>query len=1212
MTEMRAKLVVDADGTAIMRMGQTATRSLGDIRDAAIKTAAGFGQVSTSSSRTTTALSRVQGATAKSSAAFKAEAANLVATQKETAAYRVELNRLRAQFDPLFAATQAYEKELNAIAEAERMGALSAETATAARVRAKAGFDAVAASTGRMAKSAGKNGYVMRNLAFQLNQIGQQGAVTGNYLGALSIQLPDILAAFGLWGILIGGVTAVLGPMALELMKGEDAAAALDERLQKLEESSQAVTDHLKILRDTSLATTFGSMSSDIKALTEDLLALDRAAELKNLETALDTIFSQNIDPSLGQDASLAIALGAAPMPGMSTEDFINNTPARRENYADLTDGRGPNFDAFEQIHEQIMDMARSGDIEGVTAQMKDLIASFTAGGSFTDLNDELIEMLTTLGQVAVATAEVEASFNGSADQAVIDREIDKMLRQYREQAELTEVIRKHGEESAEVEELRERHAYRALKLRLEELGVLEGTADEERAIQALTEAMLQERIQHSQARQQSIDETMQAMQEELALGQATLIYGERSIEVEQLRTEQAQAALRTKLEELGATEAQIVAAESLLDVTRKALREQERAEAEARAGQSLEAMAREAEIAQAILDFGRASLRVKRMQIDAAREEYRISLERLDVAQSTRDALMAQWERTNGLESADPFGLVAASQGMLKTHSESIAALRLEQALIGQTEEVKRRTLALYDAELEIRRAGIEAESALAEEIRDRALAESDVAAEIERQADAWEKVESASGSAIDKIVDELIELDFEGVFDSLRAEITKLVSELAIKNPLKNALIGSDLPTLSDMGGLQGIWTRLTGQETAIDPASAARQAAQSVATMQVTAANVTISTMSNLGLSGVGSAAGNINGALGAGAVQQQIASFFTGKGLAPHQVAGILGNVFAESGFNPLAIGDGGTSFGLFQHHGARGRALLEDVGGRGGLGDIEAQLEHVWKELLTSESGVLQKLLASTDVQGATAAFIGFERPQGWSAANPMGGHNWAGRLGAAEQAMAQFSSATLTATQDLGTLGTGFDSFGQALSAALAGGGGLGGAGGGGGLLSQLIGPLLGSIGIPGFRVGGPTGGSDPSRVAGVVHEGEYVFDAVATARIGVDALEAIRSGRLPGYQRGGPVAAPYPHLQSPHAPTHGAAEMAPVINIQNTSPAHVTGELEDDGTDERGRRQYRIVMAEAVAAGLSKPGGSAQKALGSIYGVKKRGVPRG
>jgi len=66
-----------------------------------------------------------------------------------------------------------------------------------------------------------------------------------------------------------------------------------------------------------------------------------------------------------------------------------------------------------------------------------------------------------------------------------------------------------------------------------------------------------------------------------------------------------------------------------------------------------------------------------------------------------------------------------------------------------------------------------------------------------------------------------------------------------------------------------------------------------------------------------------------------------------------------------------------------------------------------------------------------------------------------------------------------------------------------------------------VTGPLASAVGmtamagaVGGFQQGGYTGNLGVSQVAGVVHGQEYVFDAEATARIGVGTLEAMSNGR--------------------------------------------------------------------------------------------------
>lgn len=436
---------------------------------------------------------------------------------------------------------------------------------------------------------------------------------------------------------------------------------------------------------------------------------------------------------------------------------------------------------------------------------------------------------------------------------------------------------------------------------------------------------------------------------EELAITESILSHGEDSTEVERLRLEHAKAALRTRLEEQDATEAQIAKAEKLLETERQRRREIEAAAAQKQAGTLLANLAQEAELAEAILKYGRNSLEVQQLQIAAARAEFEEGLKTLAVAEETKALLREQWEATRGLNSADPFGRLAATQDILSRQNETLAQLKLEISLIGQSEAVRRRVLALYEAELEIRQRGLDTSGTYADRIREQAVAAAELRAELERQADAWGEVQSAAESAIDGGIDALLDGDFSGALEEVGNLITSTLTELAIKNPLKNALLGTELGTLQDVGGLGGIWNRLTGGDAAaVDPGVMARQAAS----MAVTTPMVTINAGTVSGLpSGLSAGAGgagvgatpslSTGGLSGPAGVQKQVWDYFRAKGLAPHQVAAIMGNASAESAFNPHAVGDGGTSFGLFQHHAGRGRGLLDAVGGKAGLGNVEA-------------------------------------------------------------------------------------------------------------------------------------------------------------------------------------------------------------------------------------------------------------------------------
>lgn len=80
--------------------------------------------------------------------------------------------------------------------------------------------------------------------------------------------------------------------------------------------------------------------------------------------------------------------------------------------------------------------------------------------------------------------------------------------------------------------------------------------------------------------------------------------------------------------------------------------------------------------------------------------------------------------------------------------------------------------------------------------------------------------------------------------------------------------------------------------------------------------------------------------------AAGVMQRVHDFFAGKGVPEENIAGILANVAAESGFDPTARGDGGTSYGLFQDHAGRMTALMDRYGA---TPSVDQQLEYQWGE-----------------------------------------------------------------------------------------------------------------------------------------------------------------------------------------------------------------------------------------------------------------------
>ena len=88
----------------------------------------------------------------------------------DVAAYGAELDRLRAKFDPLFAATKRYETALEEIAFAKRIGAIDAATAARAHEATTKALNEAAQQSAGLTVSAGQTACALRQLGVQSMQ----------------------------------------------------------------------------------------------------------------------------------------------------------------------------------------------------------------------------------------------------------------------------------------------------------------------------------------------------------------------------------------------------------------------------------------------------------------------------------------------------------------------------------------------------------------------------------------------------------------------------------------------------------------------------------------------------------------------------------------------------------------------------------------------------------------------------------------------------------------------------------------------------------------------------------------------------------------------------------------------------------------------------------------------------------------------------------
>ncbi|SIR16239.1 TIGR02594 family protein [Rhizobium sp. RU35A] len=596
----------------------------------------------------------------------------------------------------------------------------------------------------------------------------------------------------------------------------------------------------------------------------------------------------------------------------------------------------------------------------------------------------------------------------------------------------------------------------------------------------------------------------------------------------------------------------------------------------------------------------------------------------------------------------------LASGQDYLRSQNERMEQLRVEQALIGANATVRARSLALLEAEQKIRQMGLGSDSNQARDIRAAADAMAIFNREIEKQADAWGKVQGSAENAIDGIVDGLSSGDISGALEGIAKDIKSTFLEIGVKNPLKNALLGTDYGTLSDIGGLSGIVGRLFGQKQSDPSAIVSNAMGRSVGSMSVMAGTVVIN--GGIGSGVGGSGVGNLLG----GAANSNVPGGYSGlAGNAVDKAMGLIGaNELSQRTDINAFLRAGGVDIDAATTAWCAGfvNSALKQVG-IDGTGSLTANAFQNWGRAIDPSQLMRGDILLQTRGLGAgnTGGHVGFAT----GASRWLGGQqqfqmlsgnqqdsvttSWINaselqirRATEASASLASLAGTSGAATQNLGVFGNGLgqlaNGLGQIGNIAATGGassggffssllGGIGKLFGGVSPTSSFWAPntTFGSFLVRGFSSGGATGGSDPTRVAGLVHEKEYVFDEISTAAIGVQNLDALRrmarGGGRTGFASGGYVASIAPvyanaNSNMPSAANAGGASGTggSSIVINNYGQERVRAE---ERTDERGRKQTIVQIGEATAAAIAQPGNPTRRTLQTEFGLKPRRINR-
>ena len=576
--------------------------------------------------------------------------------------------------------------------------------------------------------------------------------------------------------------------------------------------------------------------------------------------------------------------------------------------------------------------------------------------------------------------------------------------------------------------------------------------------------------------------------------------------------------------------------------------------------------------------------------------------------------------------------------QSLFRPQEEELAKLQAEAAAIGASAAERRRIMTDLQAEQDLRRAGVDLASREADTYRQQARALADYRADIERTGEAWDSFGEAGSNALDKLLD--VSLDgsklITDAFDEIGKDLTRTLFDLSVRNPLQNLLTGGENPTLSDLGGFEGIWGRITGQ-----PIKTPTAPTITLAERGSTPVNpLFVSLVGSTGIPGA-----NTLGGGAAGAVSRLAGG---GRGNAFLDLIGRAEGTDRGDGYNETL------GYGAF----TGGDVNLTSMS----LNDVLA----LQKQMLADPSNpfnssavgryqitsrTLRGLMEQLGLSGSETFDAGMQDRMALTLAGRRGNdvaglrNEWEGLRGIdpaeIQEAYASLGQTSTALANSASSFQSGFDG---ALNSQLIGGvtqvadsfvPGLGGVlrqliddvgklgGGGGGGVGQFLGSILGGGGPAAadpwaglrFDRGGYTGDGQRHAIAGYVHRGEVVWNQDDVKAVGGPAAaEAIRlgvgGGR--GYEHGGVVGfnPPVSGTRQGSAGAGAAAAVAPVVQIfDQRRGGEDIEQRESIGPD--GERRLEIYVKDKVKQEVTGAGSDTNRALRRGYGVSPGLVAR-
>lgn len=247
----------------------------------------------------------------------------------------------------------------------------------------------------------------LRSAAMQLSQVGQQAMATGNFVQALSIQLPDLLLGFGTFGIAAGVAAGALLPLIANMVSTGDQAVTLDDALARARDAVsglEAATNNFTAEGLEQVIERYGRLNDEILTLLERQAQVARNEATAAMQTLGDSVRG-DLSGWFGRETT-----GIADLLG------VERSVRQVDNFGNAIRTINPVITEFQDRLAQIE--AAEGFENQADAVSRMLTFLSDAGASGTELFSQLVEAEVSIRTAAQQTANLEGLMNEAAGAA--------------------------------------------------------------------------------------------------------------------------------------------------------------------------------------------------------------------------------------------------------------------------------------------------------------------------------------------------------------------------------------------------------------------------------------------------------------------------------------------------------------------------------------------------------------------------------------------------------------------------------------------------------------------------------------------------------------------------------------------------------------------------------------------------------------------------